>query len=216
MSDPASPSAPITIVIADDHRVVRAGLRLLLEAEDGFTVIGDAGDVASTERRVAAYHPRVLVLDVNMPDGSSLPAIPRMREAAPDTQIVVLTMHNDAELARAALRTGAIGFVLKEAAESELVQAVRLAAEGRTYLNPELGARLAAEVPKRAGPPDDLSERELQVLNLIALGYTNGEIGSRLYLSVRTVESHRAHIQQKTQRSSRADLVSYAREHGLL
>jgi two-component system response regulator NreC len=217
VGDPASPSAPITIVIADDHRVVRAGLRLLLEAEDGFTVVGDAGDVASTERRVATYQPRVLVLDVNMPpDGSSLPAIPRMREAAPATQIVVLTMHDDPELARAALRTGAIGFVLKEAAESELVQAVRLAAEGRTYLNPELGARLAAELPKRVGPPDDLSERELQVLNLIALGHTNGEIASRLYLSVRTVESHRAHIQQKTQRSSRAGLVSYAREHGLL
>jgi two-component system response regulator NreC len=216
VSDPASPSAPITIVIADDHPVVRAGLRLLLEAEDGLTVVGDAGDVASTERRVAAYHPRVLVLDVNMPDGSSLPAIPRMREAAPDTQIVVLTMHNDPELARTALRTGAIGFVLKEAAESELVQAVRLAAEGRTYLNPELGARLAAEVPDRAGPPDDLTERELQVLKLIALGHTNVEIASRLYLSVRTVESHRAHVQQKTQRASRADLVSYAREHGLL
>jgi two-component system response regulator NreC len=216
VSDPGSPSAPITIVIADDHPVVRAGLRLLLEAEDGLTVVGDAGDVASTERRVAAYHPRVLLLDVNMPDGSSLPAIPRMREAAPDTQIVVLTMHNDPELARTALRTGAIGFVLKEAAESELVQAVRLAAEGRTYLNPELGARLAAEVPDRAGPPDDLTERELQVLKLIALGHTNVEIASRLYLSVRTVESHRAHVQQKTQRSSRADLVSYAREHGLL
>jgi two-component system response regulator NreC len=165
---------------------------------------------------VAAYRPRVLVLDVNMPEGSSLPAIPRMREAAPDTQIVVLTMQNDPELAREALRTGAIGFVLKEGAESELVQAVRLAAEGRTYLNPELGARLAAEVPHRPGPPDDLSERELEVLKLIALGHTNGEIATRLYLSVRTVESHRAHIQQKTQRLSRAELVSYAREHCLL
>ena len=215
MSDPASPSTPITIVIADDHQVVRAGLRLLLDAEDGFAVVADAGDVASTERRVAAFHPKVLVLDVNMPEGSSLPSIPRLRKAAPETQIVVLTMHNDPELAREALRTGAIGFVLKEAAESELVQAVRLAAEGRTYLNPELGARLAAEVP-RAGPPDDLSERELEVLKLIALGHTNAEIASLLYLSVRTVESHRAHIQQKTQRSSRADLVAYAREHGVL
>jgi two-component system response regulator NreC len=211
-----APSAPITIVIADDHRVVRAGLRMLLEAEDGFAVVADSGDIASTERRVAAYRPRVLVLDVNMPEGSSLPAIPRMREAAPDTQIVVLTMQNDPELAREALRTGAIGFVLKEGAESELVQAVRLAAEGRTYLNPELGARLAAEVPHRPGPPDDLSERELEVLKLIALGHTNGEIATRLYLSVRTVESHRAHIQQKTQRLSRAELVSYAREHCLL
>jgi two-component system response regulator NreC len=211
---PAIP--PITIVIADDHQVVRAGLRLLLEAEDGFAVVADTGDVASTERRVAAFHPRVLVLDVNMPEGSSLPAIPRMREAAPDTQIVVLTMQNDPELAREALRSGAIGFVLKEAAQSELVQAVRMAAEGRTYLNPELGARLAAAVPGRARAPDDLSERELEVLKLIALGHTNGEIAGRLYLSVRTVESHRAHIQQKTQRSSRANLVSYAREHGLL
>src|ERR1035437_6969199 len=199
VSDPASPSTPITIVIADDHQVVRAGLRLLLDAEDGFAVVADAGDVASTERRVAAFHPKVLVLDVNMPEGSSLPSIPRLRKAAPETQIVVLTMHNDSELAREALRTGAIGFVLKEAAESELVQAVRL----------------AAEVP-RAGPPDDLSERELEVLKLIALGHTNAEIASRLYLSVRTVESHRAHIQQKTQRSSRADLVAYAREHGVL
>src|ERR1035438_7797142 len=216
VSDPASPSTPITIVIADDHQVVRAGLRLLLDAEDGFAVVADTGDVASTERRVAAYHPRVLVLDVNMPEGSSLPAIPRMREAVPDTQIVVLTMQNDPELAREALRSGAIGFVLKDAPKSELVQAVRLAAEGRTYLNPELGARLAAEAPNRAGPPDDLSERELEVLKLIALGHTNAEIAARLYLSVRTVESHRAHIQQKTHRSSRAALVSYSLEHGLL
>ena len=216
VSDPGSPSTPITIVIADDHQVVRAGLRLLLDAEDGFAVVADTGDVVSTERRVAAYHPRVLVLDVNMPEGSSLPAIPRIREAVPDTQIVVLTMQNDPELAREALRSGAIGFVLKDAPKSELVQAVRLAAEGRTYLNPELGARLAAEVPNRAGPPDDLSERELEVLKLIALGHTNAEIAARLYLSVRTVESHRAHIQQKTHRSSRAALVSYSREHGLL
>jgi len=115
-----------------------------------------------------------------------------------------------------ALRAGAIGYVLKEAADDELVQAVRLAAEGRTYLNPELGARLAAEPPSASGPPDDLSARELEVLRLIALGHTNGEIASRLYLSVRTVESHRAHLQQKTGRTTRADLVAYAREHGLL
>jgi two-component system, NarL family, response regulator NreC len=218
----------ITIVLADDHQVVRAGLRLLLQAEDGFDVVAEAGDVATTERRVAAYHPRVLVLDLNMPGGtsqpgqvesmsggSSLPAIPRLRETAPETQIVVLTMQNDPAFAREALRAGAIGYVLKEAADSELVQAVRLAAEGRTYLNPELGARLAA-APQAEGPPDDLSARELEVLRLIALGYTNGEIATRLYLSVRTVESHRAHIQQKTGRTTRAALVAYAREHELV
>jgi two-component system response regulator NreC len=217
MDDDSVPDGgPITIVLADDHQVVRAGLRLLLEAEEGFRVIAEAGDVPTTERRVTAYHPRVLILDLNMPGESSLPAIPRLRASAPDTQIVVLTMQNDPAFAREALRAGALGYVLKEAADDELVQAVRLAAEGRTYLNPELGARLAAEPPAASGPPDDLSAREIEVLRLIALGHTNGEIASRLYLSVRTVESHRAHLQQKTRRTTRADLVAYAREHGLL
>src|SRR5579862_8426617 len=156
----APPSGAITIVLADDHQVVRAGLRLLLQAEDGFDVVAEAGDVATTERRVAAYHPRVLILDLNMPGGSSLPAIPRLREAAPGTQIVVLTMQNDPNFARDALRGGAIAYVLKEAADSELVQAVRLAAQGRTYLSPELGARMAAEPQAAHGPPDDLSARE--------------------------------------------------------
>jgi two-component system response regulator NreC len=205
-----------TIVIADDHRVVRAGLRLLLDAEEGFEVVAEAGDVPTAERRVTAYRPRVLVLDLNMPGESSLTAIPRLRHAVPETEIVVLTMHSDPAFAREALRAGATGYVLKEAAETELLQAVRLAAEGRTYLNPELGARLVAEAPDRPGPPDALSAREVEVLRLLALGNTNGEIASELYLSVRTVESHRAHIQQKTQRTSRAELVSYAREHGVL
>jgi two-component system response regulator NreC len=214
--DPALGSDTITIVIADDHQVVRAGLRLLLEAEEGFRVIAEAGDVPTTERRVTAYHPRVLILDLNMPGESSLPAIPRLRQVAPDTQIVVLTMQSDPAFAREALRAGALGYVLKEAADGELVQAVRSAAAGRTYLNPELGARLAAEPSSPDGPPDDLSSREIEVLGLIALGHTNSEIASRLYLSVRTVESHRAHIQQKTGRTTRADLVAYAREHNLL
>jgi two-component system, NarL family, response regulator NreC len=216
MEDDGPSGDPITIVIADDHQVVRSGLRLLLEAEDGFQVLAEAGDVATTERRVTAYRPRVLILDLNMPGESSLPAIPRLRESVPDTEIVVLTMQNDPAFAREALRAGAIGYVLKEAADTELVRAVRLAADGRTYLNPELGARLAAEPPTPAGPPDDLSTREIEVLRLIALGHTNSEIASQLYLSVRTVESHRAHIQQKTRRTTRADLVAYAREHDLL
>jgi two-component system response regulator NreC len=212
----ASGTGPITIVLADDHQVVRAGLRMLLQAEEEFEVVAEAGDVATTERRVAAYRPRVLILDLNMPGGSSLPAIPRLRAAAPDTQIVVLTMQNDPAFAREALRAGAIGYVLKEAADSELVRAVRLAADARTYLSPELGARLAAEPPASDGPPDDLSARELEVLRLIALGHTNTEIASSLFLSVRTVESHRAHIQQKTGRTTRAALVAYAREHELV
>jgi two-component system, NarL family, response regulator NreC len=206
----------ITIVIADDHQIVRAGLRLLLEAEPGFRVVAEAGDVATAERRVTAYRPQVVILDLAMPGESSLASIPRIRAAAAGTQIVVLTMHDEPELAREALRAGAIGYVLKDAADAELMLAVRLAARGRTYLQPELGARLAAEPPARVAAPDDLSARELEVLTLIALGHTNAEIASTLYLSVRTVESHRARIQQKLGRSSRADLVAYAREHDLL
>jgi two-component system response regulator NreC len=212
----SSPAGTITIVLADDHEVVRAGLHLLLDAEPGFSVVAEAGDIAVTERRIAAHRPGVLVLDVNLPDGSSIPAIPRLRATSPGTRIVMLTMQNDAELARDALRAGATGFVLKEAAKEELIQAVRLAAAGRTYLNPELGARLATTPPGPSATPDDLSAREVEVLRLIALGHTNSEIASQLFLSVRTVESHRAHIQQKTGRGSRAELVSYARDNGLL
>jgi len=208
--------APITIVLADDHQVVRAGLRLLLENAEDFEVLAEAGDVAEAVRRVSAYHPDVLILDLHMPGESSLSAIPSMRAGAPSTQIVVLTMQSDPAFAREAFRAGAIGYVLKEAADTELVQAVRLAAEGRTYLNPELGARLAAAPEEGLPAPDQLSSRELEVLKLIAVGHTNSEIASQLFLSVRTVESHRAHIQQKTGRTTRAALVAYAREHELV
>ena len=204
---------PIRLVLADDHAVVRTGLKLLLEAEEGVAVVAEAGEIDTTKRMVAAHRPDVLVLDLNMPGGASLPAIP---ELAQQTAVVVLTMQNDPAFARTALQSGALGYVLKEAADAELVGAVRAAADGRTYLNPGLGARMAAAPPQPAGPPDDLTERELEILRLIALGHTNAEIGGRLYLSVRTIESHRAHIQQKTRRSTRAELVRYALDHGLL
>jgi two-component system response regulator NreC len=155
------------------------------------------------------------VLDLNLGGESSLDAIPQLRSEAPDTQIVVLTMQEEPAFARAALRAGAVGYLLKDAADAELMHAVRQAAEGRTYLNPELGAKLAA-APEGQTRPDNLSPRELEILKLIALGHTNGEIAERLVLSVRTVESHRAHIQQKTRLGTRAELVAYAREHGLL
>jgi two-component system, NarL family, response regulator NreC len=216
MSTDDEPAADVTVVIADDHAVVRKGLRLLVEAEPGLRVVAEAGTVPDALRMAKAHRPKVLVLDLNMPGGSSLEAIPTMREEVPMTAIVVLTMQNDPSFARQALQSGALGFVLKEAADDELLGAIRLAAEGETYLNPRLGARLAAQPREPPGPPDDLSDRELEVLKLIALGHTNAEIAAQLYLSVRTVESHRAHIQQKTRRSSRAELVRYALEHGLV
>jgi two-component system response regulator NreC len=206
---------PITLLIADDHAVVRSGLRMLLEAEPDFEVVAEAGDVPTLIRRLRGHKPTVLILDLHMPGEPSLPAIPAMREASPDTRIVVLTMQNDPAFAREALREGALGYVLKEAADAELVEAVRAAAEGRTYLQPALGAKLAAE-PAESRAQDDLTERETQVLRLIALGHTNAEIAGQLFLSVRTVESHRAHIQQKLRRSTRADLVRYALDRGLI
>jgi two-component system, NarL family, response regulator NreC len=196
--------------------VVRSGLRYVLENEPGFAVIAEAGDVAETLHKVRAIRPDVLVLDLNMGSESSLGSIGTLRAESPETRIVVLTMQDEPAFARQALRSGAAAYVLKEAADDELVEAVRAAVRGETYLNPRLGARLAAEPSAPAGPPDDLTDREVEVLRLIALGHTNGEIAAQLFLSVRTVESHRAHIQTKLDRGTRAELVAYALERGLI
>jgi two-component system response regulator NreC len=215
MSKPTAVAAPhVTIVLADDHAVVRVGLRMLLDAEPGFEVVAEAGNTRDAARFVRGHHPDVLVLDLNMPGESGLELIPRICEEAPDTRIVVLTMQRGPAFARQALSSGALGYVIKDAADVELVQAVRLAASGQLYLNPQLGARLAA-TPADARP-GDLSERELEILRLIALGHTNPEIAAQLFLSVRTIESHRAHIHQKLDLSTRADLVRFALQHGLI
>jgi two-component system response regulator NreC len=215
LSPVAAPS--ITIVLADDHHVVRSGLRLLLEGEDGLEVVAEAADAEAALRGVLGHKPAVLVLDLNMPGATtSLEAIPLVRERSPHTAVVVLTMQEDPSFARHALRAGATGYVLKDSANTELVEAVRRAAAGGTYLAPRLGAALAATPEAPPGPPDDLTPRELEVLRLIAYGHTNAEIGEQLFLSIRTVESHRAHIQQKLGRTRRAELVRYALDHGLL
>jgi two-component system, NarL family, response regulator NreC len=210
MSAERADRSQTTVVIADDHTVVRQGLRMLIDNADGMQVIAEAGTVPDAERMTRAHRPTVLVLDLNMPGGSSLEAIPRLRD---QVAIVVLTMQDDPAFARQALQAGALAFVLKEAADEELLEAIRLAADGATYLNPRLGAKLAAAPPADEGP---LTERERDVLRLIALGHTNTEIAEQLFLSTRTVETHRAHIQQKIRRTTRAELVRYALEHGLV
>jgi two-component system response regulator NreC len=212
--DDGSPTPSIRIVLADDHPVVRRGLRMLLDDEDDFEVVGEAGDVESARRYVSGHHPAVLVLDLNMPGASTLKSIPTIRTEFPETHIVVLTMQPEPAYAREALAAGATGYVLKQAADMELVEAVRLAAAGERYLNPGMGARIAAE--PAPGPPDNLSEREVDVLRLIALGHTNTQIAEQLHISVRTVETHRSHIQQKLVLSSRAELVRYALDRGLV
>jgi two-component system response regulator NreC len=212
-----SDGEPITIVLADDHTVVRSGLRMVLERAGGLEVVSEAGDAESALRTVLGHKPAILVLDLNMPGAlDSLDAIPRVQEMSPETRVVVLTMQEDPQFARVAMRSGAAGYVLGDAVDDELVEAVRSVANGGIYLNPRLGAALAASPPEPAWPPDELTEREVEVLRLIALGNTNAEIADQLYLSVRTIESHRAHIQQKIRRSSRSELVRYALDHGLV
>jgi two-component system response regulator NreC len=206
----------ITVVLADDHAVVRAGLRLLLEAEDEFDVVGEAGDFPTAIETVGRERPAVLVLDLGMPGGSGLETISTLRESTPETAIVVLTMQDDPAFARGALQRGARGYVLKESADEELLEAIRAAECGETYLNPRLGARLVRDSGEREPEPDALTKREEDVLRRIALGHTNAEIAEQLFLSVRTIETHRAHIQSKLDRTSRAELVGWALEHKLL
>lgn len=210
---PEAGTDEIRIVLADDHVVVRSALRMLLDAEPGLEVVAEAGDVDGAIRYIRGHRPEVLILDLNMPGRASLEALPDIAEASPETQVVVLTMQSEPAFAREAMQAGVLGYILKEAADAELVKAVRLAAQGRTYLQPDLGARLAAEP---ADAPDDLSDRELEILRFIALGHTNGEIAEQLQISVRTVESHRSHIQQKLHLAKRSELVRYALERGML
>ena len=216
-SAPARAAAgTVTIVLADDHRMVRAALRLLLETQDDFHVVADVGDAASALESVLEHRPSILLLDLTMPgELSGLAAIGRVGDLAPEAAVVVLTMQREPGFARRALRDGARGYVLKEAADEELVEAVRRAAAGEVYVASSL-REASVGPPDHHGRADELTLRELEVLRLIALGHTNVEIADLLTLSVRTVESHRAHIQRKLHSQGRAELVRYALDHRLL
>lgn len=212
----ADPREGIRIVLAEDHEIVRDGIRMVLEAEDDIEVVAEAGDLGAAERYLKGHKPQVLVLDLNLGGESSLERISAMLEDSPDTAIVVLTMQNEPAFARRALQAGARGYVVKHAAAKELVDAVREANSGGTYINPQLGAKVAAEPPAPEGHPDDLTDREAEVLGLLALGYMNPEVAEQLVISVRTVETHRANIHRKTGIKGRAELIAYAVENGLV
>lgn len=206
-----SRSLPLTIVIADDHAVVREGLRLLLESEEDFAVVGEASDLREACAVLRDQRPAVLVLDLHMGPDLSLTALSELRSASQSTAIIVLTMDDDPAFVQPAWNAGAAGYVLKERSRAELVRAVRAVGTGGRYLDPAIGGRAL----EGAGDAV-LSERELQVLRLLALGHTNSEIATRMYISSRTVETHRANLQSKLGLSGRPELVRYALEHGVI
>jgi len=208
----------IRVLIADDHAVVRAGLRLLLDAAEGIEVVGEAGSGEEAVRLTRSVKPDVVLMDVVMPGMSGIEATRPALDAAPEAKVLVLSMQDDPNYVREAFEAGASGYVLKEAADSEVVQAVREVAAGHHYVHPTLGARLiAAEAEaRRKADSDPLSDREREVLRLLALGHTNQEIAKMLYISVRTAETHRSHIMTKLRLTTRAELVRHAISEGLL
>ncbi|MGH3023958.1 MAG: response regulator [Gaiellaceae bacterium] len=208
----------LRVVIVDDHAVVRTGLRLLLDAQEDIETVGEAGTAKEAVLEVRARKPDVVLMDVGLPDKSGVEAIPDVLAEASDAKVLMLSMEDDPSYVRQAFAAGASGYVLKEAADAELVTALRQVALGERYVHPALGARIAtadAEAAARADA-DPLSEREREVLRLLALGHTNQEIAKMLFISVRTAETHRAHIMQKLRLATRAELVRYALAEGLL
>jgi two-component system, NarL family, response regulator NreC len=206
--------APIAVVLADDQALVRRSLRLMLEREEDVEVSAVAADLSGAVRQVHGHLPRVLVLDLRVPNGSSIQAIRNLRAQAPDTEIVVITTEESPLFAQQALDAGAVGFVLKDKADSELLTAIRCAARGDEYVSARIAAGLDAL--RRATGSDGLSPRETEVLRLLALGHTNPEIAAKLHLSRRTVETHRATIHRKLGLTTRAELVQFALERRLI
>jgi DNA-binding NarL/FixJ family response regulator len=210
---------PTRVALCDDHAMVRSGLHRILAEEPGIEVIGEAGTAEETVELAGRARPDVLIMDLGLPGASGIAATTWVQQASPDTRVLVLTAHNDVVYLRRAFAAGASGYLLKEAADIELVQAVRTVASGRQYVHPTLGAAVlhtGADAGRPAGPGGQLSEREREVLQGIALGRTNAEIAAVLHVSVRTIETHRAHIQQKLGIRTRAELVERARSAHLL
>ena len=208
----------IRVLVVDDHAVVRAGLRRVLDAESDIETVGEAANADRAVFEAIEHKPDVVLMDVMMPGKSGIEGMPALMQAVPDTKVLILSMQDDPRYVQEAFDAGASGYVLKEAADTEVVAAVRAVAGGERYVHPALGARLveAAAAERKRAEVDPLSEREREVLRLLALGHTNQEIAKMLYISVRTAETHRAHIMQKLGLSSRAELVRYALSEGLL
>lgn len=214
---------PIRIVLADDHAVLRAGLKALLNAEADLKVVGETGGENDCLNDIIARQPDVVLLDINMPCCNGLEMLGQLREKLPATRVLILTMHDDAQYLRQVLAGGGAGYVLKQAADTELLTAIRTVYNGGIFLHPEHAKILledsltqSAPAPPSEDPTARLSDREQEVLRLIALGHTNKEIAEMLYLSVKTVETYKARVMEKLNLNSRAALVRFALNHGLL
>jgi DNA-binding NarL/FixJ family response regulator len=208
----------IRVLIVDDHAVVRSGLRRVLDAEPDIETVGEAATAERAIFEAIETKPDVVLLDVMMPGTTGIDGMPALLQAVPAAKVLVLSMQDDPRYVREAFDAGASGYVLKEAADTEVVGAIRAVAGGESYVHPSLGAKLfaAQSEERRRAEQDPLSEREREVLRMLALGHTNQEIAKQLFISVRTAETHRAHIMQKLQLGSRAELVRYALAEGLL
>jgi len=211
---------PTRVLIADDHAVVRAGLRALLGAEPSLELVGEASGGVEAVELALRLRPDILLLDMSMPDQDGLAVTRQVRAQVPAARILILTVHEDVGLLREAIKAGASGYVVKRAAEAELIAAIATVLRGDLYVDPALLPSLLGEEAPKAAPEEDarepLTPRESEVLRLIAQGYTNRQIGEALTLSVRTVEGHRANLSAKLGMHSRVELVRYAREHGLI
>ncbi len=204
-------------MIADDHRVLRTGLRLLLETQPGLMVVGEASTGEEAVRLVDELHPDLVLLDLNMPGCGGPCALRQIHQSHPEIRVLVLTMHDDTTYVRTVLKAGAAGYVLKEAADQELLCAIAAVAQGSTYVYPTLAGRMLTVDPVLSQTDQSvLSPRETEVLRMIALGHTNQEIADTLLIGVRTVETYKEHISGKLELTTRAQMVRYALQHGLV
>lgn len=210
----------IRVAIADDHAIVRTGLRALLKAEPCMELVGEATGGYEAMDLVDKMRPDVLVLDLSMPDLDGITVTKKIKPRFPGVRILILTIHADEALVREAIKAGASGYILKRAAEAELISAIRIIMRGDVYVDPSMLRALLGDTTKPAsaqpGPAEKLTPRETEILKYIVEGYTNRQIGEKLHISVRTVEGHRANISAKLGLHSRVELVRYAREHGLI
>lgn len=214
---------PIRILLVDDHAVLRSGLRLLIDNQADLQVVGEAGTAAEALGKVRALQPDIIILDLNMPGMDGLTAIPLLQQESPQSRILILTMHDDVNYLQGALRTGASGYILKKAVDTELLMAIQTVMRGETYVHSAMSEKLLQKIDSQtvavktqADPWDSLSDRERDVLRLVALGYTNAEIASELFLSVKTVETYRTRGMEKLNLQTRAQLVKSALARGIL